>query len=108
MKTKSWIIGIVGLWILASAFLNVSHEFILWSNLIAGALVSGFGFALVPEKPGLGWTAGILGLWLIVTAFIPGLHEGMGLLWNGIIAGIIVTYDGFYALSTSPKQKQAV
>lgn len=103
MKTKSWIIGIVGLWILTSAFLNVGHEFILWSNLIAGALVSGFGFAMVSEKPGLGWTAGLLGLWLIVTAFIPGLHEGAGLLWNGIIAGIIVTYDGFYALSTSPK-----
>ncbi len=108
MKTKSWIIGIVGLWILISAFLNVGHEFILWSNLIAGVLVSGFGFALVSEKPSLGWTAGILGLWLIAAAFIPGLHEGVGLLWNGIIAGLIIAYDGFYALSKSPKQEQAV
>lgn len=104
MKTKSWIIGIVGLWILGSAFFNVSHEFFIWSNLVAGALVSGFGFAMTSEKPGLGWTAGLLGLWLIIAAFIPDLHEGAGLLWNGIIIGLIATYDGFYALFTQPKQ----
>lgn len=103
MKTKSWIIAIAGLWILFTAFFNAAHEFFLWSNLIAGALVSGFGFAMVSEKPGLGWTAGLLGLWLIVAAFIPGLHEGAGLLWNGIVAGLIIAFDEFYALGSRPE-----
>tara|TARA_R110002126_G_scaffold169359_4_gene318298 strand:+ start:15376 stop:15696 length:321 start_codon:yes stop_codon:yes gene_type:complete len=103
MKTKSWIIAIVGLWILISAFFDAAHEFVLWNNLIAGVLVTGFGFALVSEKPSLGWTAGILGLWLIAAAFLPGLHEGIGLLWNGIIVGLIVAFDGFYALASKPE-----
>lgn len=103
MKTKSWIIGILGLWVLFSAYFYASHVFFVWSNLVAGILVAGFGFAMISKKPSLGWTAGILGLWLVLAAFIPALHTGAALIWNGTIAGLIVALDGFYALSSSSR-----
>lgn len=108
MKANSWIIGIVGLWIVVSSFLSVNPQFILWSNLIAGVIIGIAGFTMAKEKPGFGWVAGILGVWMVISAFIPVLHIGTGLLWNGILAGAISAIDGFSSLSSTPSHTQTV
>lgn len=102
MKFNSWIIGIVGIWIIISSFLSANAQFILWSNLISGVIIALAGFTMIKEQPSFGWIAGILGIWMIISAFIPSLLTGTGLLWNGIIAGLIFAIDGFSALASTP------
>jgi len=74
--------------------------FILWSNLLSGAVIAIAGFSFAKEKPENGWIAGILGIWILISGFIPGLQIAPGLLWNGIIAGAIVAIDGFSAMGS--------
>jgi len=102
MKGNSSLIGLVGIWIILSSFISVNVEFIFWSNLISGAIIAIAGFTMVKEQPGFGWIAGIFGIWMIVSAFIPSLLSGSGLLWNGIVAGLIAAIDGFSALANTP------
>ncbi|HKJ31805.1 MAG TPA: hypothetical protein VKA34_08250 [Balneolales bacterium] len=98
MKANSWIIGIIGLWLIVSALIGFTPLFILWSNIISGAIIAIAGFTFIKNKPEFGWIAGILGIWIFISAFIPGLHTAPGLLWNGILAGAIVAIDGFFSL----------
>jgi hypothetical protein len=98
MKANSWIIGIVGLWIVLSALIGFTPLFIIWSNIIAGAIIAIAGFTFIKDKPEFGWVAGILGIWIFISAFIPVLHTAPGLLWNGILAGAVSAIDGFISL----------
>ena len=98
MKFTSWIIGILGLWIIVSALLFFTPPFIQWSNVICGAVIAFLGFSLINEKKEYGWIAGIMGLWLFISAFIPDLLTGSGLSLNGIVAGVIIAIDGFFSV----------
>lgn len=98
MKTNGWIIGIVGLWLIISALIGFTPLFILWSNILSGAIIAITGFSFIKQKPELGWVAGILGIWILISAFFPGLHTAPGLLWNGILVGAVVAIDGFVTL----------
>ena len=100
MKANSWIIAIVSLWVIVSALIGFTPIFILWSNLLSGAVIAIAGFSYAKEKPEFGWIAGILGLWILVSGFIPGLQTAPGLLWNGIITGAVVAIDGFSAMGS--------
>jgi len=44
MKILATLNGILGLWLVVSAFLNFSGSVNLWNYLIVGALVAIFGF----------------------------------------------------------------
>ena len=102
MKGNSWIIGILGLWIIVSSFIGASTQFIIWSNVISGLIIAIAGFAMVKQKPEFGWLAGIFGIWLLITPFIPALLTGKGLMWNGIIVGLIAAIDGFTSMRGRP------
>ena len=106
MKANSWIIAIVSLWIILSALIGFTPMFILWSNLISGAIIAIAGFSFAKERPGFGWIAGILGLWILVSGFIPGLQTAPGLLWNGIIVGAVTAIDGFSSLGSTETSTQ--
>lgn len=102
MKANSWIIGIVGLWIVASSFVSDNIEFVLWSNVTSGLIVAIAGFSMVKVKPEFGWVAGIFGIWMLFIPFVTTLHTDTGLMWNGIIAGFIAALDGFSSLASKP------
>lgn len=98
MKVTSWIIGILGLWIIVSALLVFTPQVILWSNLVSGIVIAFAGFSFIEEKKEYGWIAGVVGLWIFISAFIPDLLAGPGLSLNGIVAGAVVAIDGFFSL----------
>lgn len=102
MKGNGSLIGLMGIWIILSSFILVDAEFIFWSNTISGATIAVAGFTMTKEQPELGWIAGIFGIWMIGSAFIPTLLSGDGLLWHGIIAGLIAAIDGFSAVANTP------
>ncbi|MFH1173272.1 MAG: SPW repeat protein [bacterium] len=45
---QAWVSGVIGLWLILSAFLGFSNDFMVWNLVITGILVAVFGF----------WTAG--------------------------------------------------
>lgn len=102
MKTNSWIIGILGLWIIFSSFISANMQFVIWSNVISGLIVAVAGFTMVKSKPEFGWLAGIFGIWMMLTPFIPAVLVGKGLMWNGIIVGLIAAIDGFTSMINRP------
>jgi uncharacterized membrane protein YccC len=106
MTWKAWTTGILGLWLLVAAFLNLGRTGNLWNDLAVGIIVAVVGFWMVREKPWQGWVAGLLGLWTIIAAFIPGLLTGSGLLWNNVIVGAVIALAGFAALGGSKRGKE--
>ena len=98
MKLNSWIIGILGVWVVISALFILSPQVILWSNIICGIAIAFAGFSFIDDKKEYGWIAGIFGVWIFISAFIPDLLTGPGLSLNGIISGVIVAIDGFFSL----------
>ena len=106
MKGYAWLALIAGLWVVISTFFGFEHSFFLWSDLITGVILSLAGFAAMKEKPAAGWTGVVVGLWLVLAAFLTGLHQGVGLLWNNVLVGLIVAIAGILVLTTlrpSPK-----
>lgn len=98
MKWKAWLAGVLGVWILLTAFLGFGHIVILVSNLVAGFVLMLIGFSMVKTKPWQGWAIGLLSFWLYVAAFLLELHVGSNLLANNLTVGLIVAIAGFSAL----------
>lgn len=98
MKRQAWLAGVLGVWILLTAFLGFGHVAILVSNLIAGFILMLAGFSMIKVKPWQGWTIGLLGFWLYVAAFLLDLHIGADLLANNLTVGLVVAIAGFAAL----------
>lgn len=107
MTWKAWTTGILGLWLLAAAFLPLGQTGNLWNDLVVGVIVAIAGFAMARQTPWQGWVAGLLGLWTIIAAFIPGLLSGPGLLWNNVIVGAAIALAGFTALGASKRGKES-
>ena len=95
---KSWTNGILGTWLVVTAFLSFSPTGNMWNNLIVGLIVGIIGFAMIKEKPWQGWTAGIVGTWVFIAAFIPALQLHMPNLWNDLLSGILIAVAGYGAL----------
>jgi sulfite exporter TauE/SafE len=96
---QGWVNGILGLWLIVTAFLGFGSSGNLWNDLIVGIIVAILGYSITKPKGWQGWIAFILGLWLIIVGlFIGGLRVGGGALWNNLIVGIIVAITGFGAL----------
>jgi hypothetical protein len=95
VKTQGWIVGILGLWFVCSAFINFTLIGSLWHNIIVGAVVLFTGVTVIKERMWQAWISILIGVWLIIAAFIPLLNVGMGLLWNNLISGSFITIAGF-------------
>ncbi|HKK46374.1 MAG TPA: hypothetical protein VJ964_12690 [Balneolaceae bacterium] len=104
MKGNGSLIGLIGIWIILTSFISVDVEFIFWSNIVSGGIIAIAGFTMIKKQPELGLIAGVFGIWMIISAFIPSLLTEPGLLWNGIIAGLIAAIDGFSAEANTPRR----
>ncbi len=98
MNSRAWILGIVGLWLALTGFLEFSHLGYLWNDLIVGVIVLVTGFGLARFKPWQGLIAGLLGIWVFLAAFIHGLQGGAAVLWNNLTVGLAIAVAGFTAI----------
>ncbi len=95
MCPERWVIGLFGAWTIAVAALAPMHQFVGWSDLLAGVAVTSAGISLVRRRRVRGSLATLLGLWLTVGAFLVPLHLGHGLASNNIIVGLAILLVGF-------------
>ncbi len=63
------IIGLLGIWLIISAFIFQTADENLLNFLFIGVLSAISGLTLTVKKTVIGWISGSLGLWLIISAF---------------------------------------
>ena len=98
MKLKGLTEIILGLWLLASAFLGFGPSSSAWNYFIVGIVVVSTSFFLIHGKPQQSWIAGILGFWLIIVSIAPFLVRGIDIYLNNIIVGLLITFTGLAIL----------
>jgi uncharacterized membrane protein YiaA len=109
-KWISALVALLGLWLVAEAYLLDPVAGNFWSDMIVGvALIAlgGYNFYRRANERigsvGVGVFVALLGLWLIVTPFILGSTEpGAGVefdieFWNDVVVGLLVFLLGAYS-----------
>jgi len=94
---QGWVNGILGIWLIITAFFGASRAFYAWDNFIVGIIIAICGFSMLNVRSWQGTVSIIVGIWLIISAFIPQLHYGAGVYWNDIISGVVALIAGFAA-----------
>ncbi len=98
MKFKGLAEIILGLWLLASAFLGFGLNSSTWNYFIVGIVLVCVSFFLIHGKPQQSWIANILGFWLLIVSIAPFLVRGIGIYLNNIIVGLLITFTGLAIL----------
>ncbi|WP_135366498.1 SPW repeat protein [Halosimplex halophilum] len=109
-KWVSALVALLGLWMLAEAFILNPVAGNFWSDIIVGAalvVLGGYNFYRRSNEQlgsvGVGAFVALLGLWLIATPFILGSTEGFAAVetdlefWNDIVVGLLVFVLGAYS-----------
>jgi hypothetical protein len=96
MGLARWIVGAVGVWTLALAFLASGHRIVAWSDLLGGMAVLVAGTFLLHRRHRIrGGLAMFLGAWLATGSVLFQLHVGDGLVSNHVIVGLAIALVGF-------------
>ncbi|WP_137287036.1 SPW repeat domain-containing protein [Halorussus salinisoli] len=120
-KWLSAIIALLGLWMLAQAFLFdiVASQF--WNDIVAGALLLAVGAYNYSRRGsdevgsvGAAAIAALVGLWLVAAPFMFGADAGTTeavndlAFWNDIVVGLLALGVGaFSAYSARDQQREA-
>lgn len=96
---KAWTNGLLGLWLIIAAFLNMAPSAVMWDNLLVGLIIAIVGILMIKEKPWQGWLGAISGTLLFLAAFIGSLQTGAGYLWTDLILGTLAAVAGFGAMN---------
>ena len=109
-KWISALVALLGLWLVAEAYLLDPVAGNFWSDMIVGVALIALGgynfYRRANERVGsvgVGVFVALLGLWLIVTPFVLGSTEpGAGVefdieFWNDVVVGLLVFLLGAYS-----------
>ena len=88
------IIGLLGIWLIISAFIFQTAEQNLLNFLFIGVLSAISGLTLTVKKTVRGWISGSLGLWLIISAFTPFIVKIPWRYINSSIIGVLFIFIG--------------
>jgi len=109
VRTASGINIAAGVWLLASPFVLGFADSVdaLWNFLIVGLIVlvlAAIRISQWAEHAWMSWVNVGLGVWLIIAPFIMGF--GNTVMWNSIIAGLVVAAMGGWSASASQSGSQ--
>jgi hypothetical protein len=88
------LIGMLGLWLVASTFVDLDPLVVTWNAWAVGVIAAAWGFGVLGGRPWQGVVAGVLGLWLVVFGFIAVTQTGPILVWSNILVGIGLALAG--------------
>ncbi|MDD5582378.1 MAG: hypothetical protein PHS99_04090 [Candidatus Marinimicrobia bacterium] len=108
MKRLGTVTGIIGVWLIITAFLKFSPAGVLWNNLLVGVFTIVLSLMIITEKSAkntwLGWISLIPSLFIFVSTFIEFLRVGQTYFWMNLICGILIAVVGFSAMAQKAKQ----
>jgi len=86
---QDWTIGILGLWLMLSAFLQFDSKENLCNNMLVGCLVSLVNFSSKKQPEWQSWIYLLIGLWIMMAALTPSLKVDQGYILNNLISGSV-------------------
>jgi hypothetical protein len=96
MKAASWVLLLLGIWLLASPMVLHVDTVLARSNLAAAILVilaALWGLASRPERHASGWIALLIGLWVFMSPYALAVVEGaVPLANNGIVGALLMVF----------------
>ncbi len=108
---QGWISGILGLWLLVSAFTVAGNKTgDLTNDLILGIVFLILGiWAGIIHKSWQSWVVAVIGTWMVIAGlWFPASYGGN--LANDLIMGAVVAIAGFWSTKSSvviPREKSA-
>ena len=110
LMTSNGLMIVAAIWLIVAPFvLGFSDQSnVMWNSIIVGIIVGVLAAYHIWAEPGQSWPSwvnAVLGLWVIASPWVYGNADMAEVMWNGIIAGIIVAALGLWsALTTTPTQ----
>lgn len=105
MQWVSALVGLVGLWIVASPFLFEATETAIWNNTIVGTvifLLAGYNFYRMTKdrlaSVGAAALAALLGLWILVTPFVMEMGSdelATSTAVSGLVVAALAAYNAY-------------
>jgi hypothetical protein len=93
---KSEIIGLVGLWLIGSAFV-LQGNLIVYNNWLAGLVAGNIAIGMAGERKWERPVAAAAAIWLVISGFVPSVQSGTNLLMNQIGVGVILVISAVSA-----------
>lgn len=103
-RWQDWMAILVGLWLaiapLLLAFADGYGSTAAWNSYLS-ALVILVAAVVALQRPAAWqeWLLLVMGIWLLVSSFILGLDDDQLVMWNNIVAGIVIVLSAVSALN---------
>lgn len=103
-RWEDWMNLLVGLWLLISPLLMAFPAGYgstgAWNSYISGALLIVINWvALARPAAWQEWISVLIGAWLIVATFALGIADQRLVMWNNLIAGLVVLLGAIAAIN---------
>ena len=96
------LIVLLGVWMVIAPFVLADPAAQAWNNRVVSMLVIALVLA-VPRAYRLEvFAAGAVAAWLFASSFVPALLLGGNLVWNDVVAGVLLIMLGAHATMSTP------
>ena len=94
---KSELVGIIGLWLCASAFVVPPGAAIFGHNFFVGLIASNTAIMMAGNRKWERPLASAAAIWLVMSSFVPSVLVGRSLLVNQIAVGVVLVVTAISA-----------
>jgi hypothetical protein len=94
---KSEIIGLLGLWLIAAAFLVPQGESAVYNNWLVGLIAANVAIGMSGNQRWERPLAAGAAIWLFVSGFVPSVLQGRAMTINELAVGIALTVAAVFA-----------
>jgi len=88
---KSEIVGLLGLWLIASAFIIPAGTSFVYNNWLVGVVAGNIAIGMAGNRKWERPVAAGAAIWLCISGFVPSALSGQALLLNQIGVGALLT-----------------
>jgi SPW repeat-containing protein len=106
-KWQDWVNFVLGLWVIVSPW-TIEHvmapggvvtEAAMWNHYVIGTLVVILAVAAIYAfNAWMEWANIVAGGWLAISPWVLGYSESLGLMWNALVAGVLIIAFAGWAL----------
>ena len=87
---KSELVGLLGLWLIASPFIVPTGPTMVFNNLLVGLVAGNVAIMMEGNRKWERPVASTAAIWLFISSFVPSVLTGWPLLVNQVTAGVLL------------------